>query len=413
MKKLITTTLALLGIICLRAQTDSTEIWYTGAEIHTATGQVYTNGALGIRNGKIIYVGAMQGAPISGQPVNLSGKRIYPGLIGLNSILGLSEIEAVRSTNDFAEVGQNNAHVRSAIAFNTDSKVLPTVYTNGVLMAQVCPRGGIISGQSSVMKLQARNWEEALYTADNVIHINWPNFEGDDKKDKKAAETVAQIVNWLQQAKSYGQQKTATASHALEALAQAVNHKKRVFVHADGAQTIVNAIQTLATFGITPTIIGGAQSHLITPLLKQNKVGVIISRTHRLPDGYDESYEIPYALPAILWRDSVPFAISDINFWEQRNLPFEAGQAVAFGLPAHEALKSITIYPAQLLGIDNTTGSLLVGKDATFIVTTGDVLDMRTSIVEQAYIQGLPVNLSNPQKQLYEKYHELILEDKP
>ncbi|KAB2916560.1 MAG: amidohydrolase family protein [Bacteroidetes bacterium] len=413
MKKLLITAAALLGLCSLNAQVDSTERWFTGADIYTATGAVYNNGALGIRNGKIIYVGAKEGAPIQGQTVDVSGKRIYPGLIALNTILGLSEIEAVRATNDFNETGSNNANVRSAIAFNTDSKVIPTVVSNGILTAQVCPRGGIISGQSSVMMLQNRNWEEATYAADNGIHINWPNFNGEEKNDKAAAEQVAKIVGWLQQAKSYSQQKTTEINLKNEALKAALAGTKKVFVHTDNARAMVNAIQTLREFSITPIIVGGAESGQITHILKLNNVAVIISRTHRLPDSYDESYEEPYALPALLWRDSIPFAISDINFWEQRNLPFQAGQAVAFGLPYEEAIKSITLYPAQLLGIEKTTGSLQTGKDATFIVTAGDVLDMRSSKVEQAFLQGRSLDLNDPQRQLYEKYHELILGEKP
>lgn len=413
MKKLLITVVALIGFFATNAQVDSTERWFIGADIYTATGEVYNNGALGIRNGKIIYVGAKEGAPIQGQTVDVSGKRIYPGLIALNTILGLSEIEAVRATNDFAETGSNNANVRSAIAFNTDSKVIPTVVSNGILTAQVCPRGGIISGQSSVMMLQNRNWEEATYAADNAIHINWPNFNGEEKNDKAASEAVAKIVGWLQQAQSYAQQKTTEINLKNEALKAALAASKRVFVHSDNARSIVNAIQTLREFSITPIIVGGAESGQITHILKRNKVAVIISRTHRLPDSYDESYEELYALPALLWRDSVPFAISDINFWEQRNLPFQAGQAVAFGLPYEEALKSITLYPSQLLGIEKTTGSLQTGKDATFIVTAGDVLDMRSSKVEQAYLQGRSLDLNDSQRQLYEKYHELILGEKP
>lgn len=413
MKKLLITAVALIGFFAANAQVDSTERWFIGADIYTATGEVHNNGALGIRNGKIIYVGAKEGAPIQVQTVDVSGKRIYPGLIALNTILGLSEIEAVRATNDFAETGSNNANVRSAIAFNTDSKVIPTVVSNGILTAQVCPRGGIISGQSSVMMLQNRNWEEATYAADNGIHINWPNFSGEEKNDKAASEAVAKIVGWLQQAQSYAQQKTTETNLKNEALKAALAGTKKVFIHTDNARSIVNAIQILREFSITPIIVGGAESGQITHILKRNKVAVIISRTHRLPDSYDESYEEPYALPAHLWRDSVPFAISDINFWEQRNLPFQAGQAVAFGLPYEEALKSITLYPAQLLGVEKTTGSLQTGKDATFIVTAGDVLDMRSSKVEQAYLQGRSLDLNDSQRQLYEKYHELILGEKP
>lgn len=402
-------TIVLLTAINSFAQIDSAEKWFVGADIYTANGQVFSNGALGIKNGKIIYVGSAEGATTNGETVVVSGKRIYPGLIALNSNLGLTEIEAVRSTHDFREVGENNAHIRAAIAYNTDSKVMKTVLANGILLAQVVPQGGLISGQSSVMRLQARNWEEAIYGSDNVIHIHWPNFDGNEKQTEKAAQYTQQIISWLQQANSYAANPTKEKNLRFEALKDGLNGKKKVFVHANGAQTIINAIQTLKQFNITPTIVGGNESGTITTFLKSNNVSVVISRTHSLPNNRDDSYEEPYALPYKLWKDSVKFAISDINFWEQRNLPFEAGQAAAFGLPYFEALKAITIYPAQLLGIDSTTGSLAVGKDATFIVSKGDVLDMRSSIIEQAYVTGKKVDLTNPQEELYNKFKKIVL----
>ncbi|HYG17210.1 MAG TPA: amidohydrolase, partial [Bacteroidia bacterium] len=337
MRKLFLTALAAVVFAAAGAQTDTAEQWFINADIYTVSGDVYQNGALGIKGGKIIYVGPADSVKVRSIPVDVSGKRIYPGLIALNSILGLSEVEAVRSTNDFNEVGGNNANVRSAIAFNTDSKVIPTVVSNGILMAQVCPRGGLISGSSSVMKLQARNWEEAIYSLDNVIHINWPGFTGDEKKDKKANEQVAEITGWLSQAKSYAHQKTKETSLKYESLKDVFSGKKKVFVHVDEARGIISAVQTLAGFGIRPVIVGGEESGLVTSFLKEYKVAVIISRTHRLPGSYDDSYDAAYSLPAQLYKDSIPFAISDINFWEQRNLPFQAGMAVGFGLPYEEA----------------------------------------------------------------------------
>lgn len=409
---LSTITICLITAISVIAQTDSSERWFVGADIYTADGKVYPSGTLGIKNGKIIYVGAKEGAITNGKTINLSGKKIYPGLIALNSNLGLTEIEAVRSTHDFKEIGANNAHIRSAIAFNTDSRVMKTVLANGILMAQVCPQGGLISGQSSVMRLQARNWEEAMYMGDNIIHIHWPNFDRDPKQTKRAAKQVQQIIGWLQQAKSYGYKSTKEKNLRFESLKEALNGKKKVFVHANGAQTIINAVQTLQQFSIIPTIVGGNGSGAIISFLKSNNVSVVISRTQSLPNNRDDSYEEPYALPYKLWKDSIQFAISDINFWEQRNLPFEAGQSVAFGLPYKEALKSITLYPAQLLGIDKTTGSLVVGKDATFIVSKGDVLDMRSSIIEYAYVNGKKVDLTNPQEELYKKFKKIVLPEK-
>lgn len=413
MTKLISTVIiALITSLSAFAQVDSTEKWFIGADIYTAEGTVFPQGALGIKNGKIIYVGAQQGAVINGEPVNVSGKRIYPGLIALNSNLGLTEIEAVRATHDYKEVGANNAHVRSAIAFNTDSRVMKTVLANGIVLAQVVPQGGSISGQSSVMRLQARNWEEALYASDNCIHIHWPNLDGNEKQSKKSAEKALQIINWLNQAKSYSQNPTEEKNLRNEALKKALNGEKIVFVHANGAQTIINAVKALKNFNITPVIVGGNESGNITGFLKKHNVSVVISRTHNLPNNRDESYEEPYALPYKLWADSIAFAISDINFWEQRNLPFEAGQAVAFGLPYNEAVKSVTLYPAQLLGIDKITGSLAVGKDATFIISKGDVLDMRSSVIEHAYITGKKIDLTNPQEELYKKFKKIVLEEK-
>lgn len=410
MSKLLSTlTTIFLFAITATAQIDSAEKWFVGADIYTAEGEVFPGGVLGIKNGKIVYVGAAQGATINGETINVSGKQIYPGLIALNSNLGLTEIEAVRSTHDFVEVGENNAHVRSAIAFNTDSRVMKTVLANGILMAQVVPQGGLISGQSSVMRLQARNWEEALYMGDNTIHIHWPNYDGKEKQTKEAAKQTQEIISWLQQTKSYSSKSTKEKNLRFEALKYALTGEKKVFVHANGAQTIISAIQTLKQFNITPTIVGGNESGTITAFLKSNNVSVVISRTHSLPNTVDDSYNEPYALPFKLWQVGIAFAISDINFWEQRNLPFEAGQAVAFGLPYAEALKAITLYPAQLLGIDSTTGSLAVGKDATFIVSKGDVLDMRSSIIEQAYVTGKKVDLTNPQEELYNKFKKIVL----
>jgi imidazolonepropionase-like amidohydrolase len=406
MRKLVSIfTVALCTCLYTFGQNDTATIWFVGADIYTAENENFSNGALGIKQGKIVYVGTE-----AGEKIDVKGKKIYPGLIALNSNLGLTEIEAVRATHDFREVGQNNAHIRSAIAFNTDSRVMKTVLANGILMAQVVPQGGLISGQSSVMKLQARNWEEALYVADNAIHIHWPNFDGNAKQTKRAAAQKQKIVSWLQQAQSYIYTPTKEKNLRFEALKGAINGSKKVFVHTNRAQSIISAVLTLKKFNITPTIVGGSESGTILSFLKKHKVGVIISRTQRLPKHVDDTYEEPYALVAKLWKDSIPFAISDINFWEQRNLPFQAGQAVAFGLPYNEALKSITIYPAQLLGINKSTGSLKVGKDATFIISSGDVLDMRSSNIEHAYSQGKKVDLTNPQEELYKKFKKIVLE---
>lgn len=396
-----------------KAQEKSVAI--TGATIHVGNGQVIEQGTLLFDDGKITYVGVATTVPSEALIIDASGKHIYPGFIAPNTILGLVEVESVRATIDYAEVGENNAHVRSLIAYNTDSKVINTLRSNGVLLAQVTPQEGLVAGQSSVVQLDAWNWEDAAYKADEGIHINWPTvhfsrFGGgatstsDSQKEKVHAE-ITELEDYLRQAKAYAELDGVDASNArFEAFKLVFTGERRVYVHANKATDIISAISALKRHGIRPVLVGGAEAHLVIELLVDNAVPVIIRQSHSLPYATDEDVYLPYKQAKLLTDAGILVAYSIDGFWQQRNLPFMAGTAAAYGLDKEEALATITSNTARILGIDDRTGTLEAGKDANIIVSNGDALDMIGNDVQRAFIQGRDINLDDLHKQLFERY---------
>ncbi len=398
------------------APAQSAPLVITGGTIHVGNGQVIENGAIAFDNGKITYVGTAADAPAAGATrIDAKTKHIYPGLIAANTYLGLSEIEAVRATNDYNEVGDYNPGTRSLSAYNTDSKVIPTLRSNGILLAQVVPQGGIVSGTSSVMQLDGWNWEDAAYFADDGVHLNWPSFFQFKYEDFTAAvtvnedyeEQVQQIRSYFQQAQHYNLQATHTERNInFEALKGAFATSTPVFIHTNYIREIMNAVQFAKDFGIRMVLVGGRDAYQCTALLKEHNIPVILGEVHSLPSGDDEKVDLPYRTAGMLQQAGILYSLSISGFWQVRNLPFMAGTTVAYGVSKENALKSITSNTARILGIDSRTGTLEAGKDANIIVSAGDLLDMKTSIIERAFIQGRDVNLDNAQKQLNETYKQ-------
>jgi imidazolonepropionase-like amidohydrolase len=387
------------------------------ATAHIGNGQTITNSAIAFKDGKLVLVADATRIKIDSReyPVVIdgNGKHVYPGFIDCNSDLGLTEIDLVRSTRDFAEVGEYNQNVRSIIAYNTDSKVTPTVRSNGVLMAQIVPQGGIISGQSTVVELDAWNWEDAAYKTDEGMHMNWPRMyvipnnakESEEIQRQKIQNNINAIDQMLSEAKSYAASKGNEEKNLkFEAMRGLFDGTKTLYVHCDYVKEIVSAVNTIKKYGIRMAIVGGSDSYLVTDLLKTNNVSVVLSSTHALPPREDDDVDLPYKLPGILQKAGVLYAITYEGNWQVRNLMFNAGTAAAYGLTKEEALAAITINPARILGIDKQVGTLEVGKDATLIISDGDALDMRTNNVTHAFIRGKDINLDNVQKQLYHKY---------
>lgn len=392
----------------------------TNATIHIGNGTVYENGVIGFDKGKITLIGdattMKYDASKFAEIINCAGKHIYPGLIALNTQLGLKEIDLVRSTNDTYETGDINSNVRSIISYNTDSRVIPTIRTNGILLAQIVPSGGSVHGSSSVVSLDAWNWEDAAYRTDNGMHMRWPgyytySFDGGfsiiANKDYNAQVKTLQM--FFDAAKLYaGEAAHAEENLKLEAMRNLFENKASLYIEADIAKEIIGAVQFAKQYNFKPVIIGGREAYKILPFLKENNVTVIITNTHNLPASDDEDIDMPYKLPYLLQQAGITYAISfsgsgDAN-WNMRNLPFVAGTAVAFGLTKEQALQSITLIPARILGIDSTVGSLESGKDATLLVCDGDILDMRSEIISKAYIAGIPVEINNWQHDNYVKY---------
>lgn len=398
------------------AVTQAAPVIITGATIHVGNGQVIENGAIVFNNGKITYVGTAANAPASGATIiDAKGKQVYPGIIAPVTNIGLNEIEAARATNDYAEVGDYNPGTRSLIAYNTDSKVIPTVRSNGVLLTQVAPQGGIISGTSSVMQLDAWNWEDAQYKADDGLHLNWPSWFKFNFDDNGAAVTINDdYEKQVQQIRSYfiaAQQYNQQASHAerninFEAMKGVFDKTRSVFIHTNYVREIMNAVQFAKDLGINMVLVGGSDAYQCTAILKENGIPVILGDAHSLPGGDDTKVDVPYHTAAMLQQAGVMYCLSIGGYWQQRNLPFVAGTTAAHGVSKEDALKSITSSTAKILGIDNVTGTLEAGKDANIILSTGDVLDMKTSNIERAFIQGRDINLDNSQKQLYETYRK-------
>jgi len=401
---------------------QSQPIVITNATIHVGNGEVINNGSIVIVEGKITAVGTNVTAPANAKTVDAQGKQVYPGLILANSNLGLVEVNSVRATSDVREIGEMNASIRSIVAYNAESKVINTLRPNGVLLANIAPEGGMVSGSSSVVQLDAWNWEDAAYKMDNGIHFNMPSLiarprgargggrgaqeaPGSDPV-KEALEKIDGFKSFLREAKAYNSLKAPDETNLKYAAFKGLfDRSKKFYVHASTVKQILVAIDLAKEFNLDMVIVGGEDSWQVAGLLKQNNVAVILSSPHSLPILPDDDVDQPYKTPAMLQKAGVSFAINDDDGQTRgRNLPFIAGTAVAYGLTKEQALAAISSNAAKILGVGDKTGSIEVGKDANIIISEGDILDMKTNLVTKAFIQGREISLENHQTQLFEKY---------
>ena len=387
----------------------------SGATAHLGNGKVIDNSVLVFEKGKLTVVSsASEYRPdpnVNYRRIDASGKHLYPGFIAPNTSLGLTEIDAVRATRDVQEVGLLNPSVRSLIAYNTDSKVTPTVRSNGILMAQIVPRGGRISGQSSVVQLDAWNWEDAAYRADDGIHLRWPRLQrwaaGKWGSNKKYDEEVREVQDFFREAQAYSQKSQAEEINLkFEAMRGLFDGSKNLFIHTNDVKSITAAVLMAKNHGIDPIIVGGRDAWRITDFLKEKNVAIVLRQTHSLPGKRYEDIDQPYKTPLLLHDAGIPFCFSLYGGWEQRNLNFQAGQAVGYGLPYEVAVAALTGETAKILGIEQSAGTLEVGKDATLFISSGDALDMRSCQVEQAFINGREIDLDNKQKALDRKFRK-------
>jgi imidazolonepropionase-like amidohydrolase len=405
----------------------------TNATVHVGNGTVINNASIEIRDGKITQVGTNVNAPAGATIVDAKGKHVYPGLILPISNLGLVEISSVRATSDVQEIGDLNPNVRAISAYNTDSKVINTLRSNGILLANIVPEGGLLSGASSVVQLDAWNWEDAAYKTDAGIHLRLPslmprpNFgrfgggggggpqQPQPDPVKEGLERIDMVKSFLYEAKAYH----AESSHAvtnlkLEAVKGLFDKKQRLYIHANTVKQMLIALEFKKEFGFDVVIVGGSDAWQIADLLKQNNIFVVLNQPHNLPTLEDDDIDQPYKNAAMLQKAGVVFAISDDDGQTRgRNLMFNAGTAAAYGLDKEQALQAITLNAAKVLGVEDKTGSIETGKDANIIISEGDILDMRSSVVTDAFIQGRKIDLTDKHKLLNERYKKKYTEKKP
>jgi hypothetical protein len=398
------------------APEQSQAISILGATAHIGNTEVIENAVVVFEEGKITYVGTDQ-TKATGQQIDASGKHVYPGFIAPNATLGLVEIDAVAATNDEDELGKMLPHVRSLIAYNAESKIVESMRPNGVLMGQITPQGGRISGTSSVVQFDAWNWEDAVIKEDDAIHMNWPrgfrrsgNWYDADRvweKNKDYTSEIDEVVAYFNNANAYVPGSKDTDLE-FEAMAGLFDGSKALFIHVEGEKEIRDVISFKTKMNLDRvTIVGGYHAHKVAKELAANDISVLVQRTHLNPNFEDDDYDLPYKLPKLLSDAGVLVALEGSGRMERmnsRNLPFYAGTAAAFGVDKELAVQMITLNTAKILGMEDQIGSLEVGKDATLFVSEGDALDMKGNIISHAYIQGRDVSLESHQTELYERY---------
>lgn len=400
------------------APKQSEAITIEGAVAHLGNGKVIENSLIMFEDGKLTFVGdAKMKIARKGKIINATGKHVYPGFIAPAKSLGLVEVNAVRASDDQDELGEMIPHIRSLIAYNAESKVVESMRPNGVLLAQITPQGGRISGTSSIVQFDAWNWEDAAVKEDDGIHLNWPNsfkqgrwWLGEDrgfKPNEKYKEELDEVTMFLKNSSAYGKTSANELNQAFAAMQGLFTGTQKLYIYADGEREIIDAVTLAKGNGVKEVVIvGGYHAYKITDFLKQNNIAVLINFTHNIPEFEDDDYDLPYKNPKLLVDAGLLVGLQNASAsnFQTRNLPFYAGQTVGQGLDKEVALQLITGNTAKILGIDTNYGTLEVGKSATLFISEGDALDMRTNQLNHAFIDGRAISLETHQTKLWKRY---------
>jgi len=396
--------------------------------IHTIKRGDIENGIILIKDGKIVDVGENIKIPENAFIIDLKGKDVYPGFIDANSVLGLVEISTVKATLDHMEIGEFNPNARVEIAINSDSELLPVTRANGILLANIVPQGGIITGSSALIMLDGWTWEDMTLKSPTGIHLKWPSKKAssevfymrpksEEEIKREYEEKLKKIKKFFEDAYAYLKAKTSEeefkkhyheTDERFEAMIPLLKGELPLFVHADEYFQIKETIGFFSNFeNLRIVLVGGYDSWLLADELREKNIPVIVTGIHTNPKREDEPYDEPFTLPYKLYKSGVKFCIANsanaFSAANSRNLPYKAATACAFGLPLEEGIKAITLYPAQILGIEDKVGSIEKGKDATLIVTDGNPLDIKTNVC-MAFIQGREIELESKHTLLYKKY---------
>jgi imidazolonepropionase-like amidohydrolase len=392
-----------------------------GGTIHPVSGATVESAVIVFDQGRITAVGRDVTIPAEATQIDVTGKHVYPGLFDAYTHLGLIEINSIRATVDNRETGNINPSVSAQVAVNPDSEIIPVTRSNGVLLTLTAPTGPLVAGKSAVMQLDGWTWEDLTLKADAALHIKWPRMtpvttwrerqssaEQSDSRDR----TLKLLDELFEDARAYEKSLTSDRSQPhdsrLAAMLPVLRGEHPVIIAADEVQQIQAAVAMSQRQGFKLIVYGGYDAPLCAELLKKEDIPVIIGGIYRLPRRRSDPYDHAFTLPDRLRRLGIRYCISSSEPTSNvRNLPYHAAMAVAFGLPVDEAIKAITLYPAEILGVADRVGSLDVGKAATLFIADGDPLETATH-VEAAFVQGRPVDLSDRHKRLWRKYAEKI-----
>ena len=392
------------------------------AIVHTLTGPPIEDGTLIFNNGKITEIGQRMRPPAGADVIDLKGKHVYPSMIEAHSQLGLTEISSTRATIDYAETGSINPNVSAHVSVNPDSELIPVTRANGVLIAVSAPAGGLVSGKASVIQLDGWTYEDMTLKPDAALVINWPRMTpvmrrsagpaSNDQADSNGR-AMKELRDLFDQARTYGKARIENPSSQffdsrLNAMQPVVEGRLPLMIVADRADQIQAAVAFGVEQGVKVIIFGGYDAEQCAELLRRYNVPVIIDAIHKDPRRNHDDYDSAFTLPERLRQAGVRFCISGSGrseTWNTRNLPYQAATAAAYGLPYEDALRSVTLYPAEILGIADRVGTLEKGKDATLFVSDGDPLETETQI-SAAWIQGRKVDLTSRHTQLFDKYTE-------
>ncbi|MDZ7757129.1 amidohydrolase family protein [Rhodohalobacter sp.] len=394
------------------APKQSEPIALVGGTIHTLAGDVIENGTILFEDGKITAVGTNVNVPSGARTEDVTGKHIYPGLIDSHNQMGIYEIGAVDMTVDVNEQGSINPNILPERAFHPESRHIGIARSAGVLTSVTSPGGGLISGQSSAMKMDGWAWDEMILKSSTGLIVNWPNPGSDDYEDnlRRVRDTFADAKAYrtAREAMNAGDAQRHDLDTRWEAMIPVLNGDVPVVVNASEVRQIQDAITWSEEEGVRLIILGGADSHLVTEHLRAKQIPVIITSVLTSSNRDWESYDARYSLPSKLHEAGVQFAIAGGSSAPYAHrLPYEAGAAAAFGLDADTALRALTTYPATILGLDDRIGTLEVGKDATLLITTGNPIEYSTQI-EQVYVEGRESDMMDMHRQLYQKYREKV-----
>lgn len=417
------------GAVALASVSSQAEtLLLTGATIHTVTRGIIATGDLLVQDGKIASV--VDGSqptraiyPSDAKRIDLTGLQLYPGMIALNTDLGLVEIDGVRSTVDEREVGDYTPDVYSWLAVNPDSELLPVARANGVSHFEPVPFGSVVSGQSGLLALAGWTTEQMVVKQAIALHIFWPAASLDttpkekarnpakwkslEDQDKERKEKLRQLEDFFAEARAYakakGDAKDFLIVPAWEAMLPVVRGEIPVTIHADDVRQIRAAVNWSATNNLKLVLADALDAWRVADLLATNHVPVIFNHVFTTPQRDAEGYDVNFRAAGILTKAGVKVVFSGGGASLVKNMPYAAAQAAAFGLPPEEAEKGITIYPAEIAGVADRLGSIEVGKDATFFVSSGDILDIRSN-VKRMWISGKEISLESRHTRLYEKY---------